>query len=94
MRLRTIAAALFSTAARSKRVSFDLKPLAMAKARFTSSTVAFGTVPMSCSVYGLKTSITRSRWTDSPPIRIASRRHSLAFMLSLRWSLRRRWRRR
>ena len=50
MRVRTMAAALFSTAARSKRVSFDLNPLAIAKARFTSSTVAFGTLPMSCSV--------------------------------------------
>src|SRR4029079_15446286 len=53
---------------------------AIVKARRTSSRLAFGTVPISCSVYGLKTSMTRSRWTLSPPIRIASRRSSLAFM--------------
>ena len=45
----------------------------MAKARCTSSTVAFGTVPISCSVYGLKTSMTRSRWT-----RLAADPHRLA----------------
>ena len=53
-----------------------------------------GTVPISCSVYGLKTSITRSRWTSPPPIRIASRRSSLAFMPSLPKSCGRRSRRR
>src|SRR6185503_13404230 len=46
----------------------------MRKARFTSSTVALGTVATTSPLYGKRTSMTRSRCTFSPAMRIASRR--------------------
>src|SRR6516164_7410017 len=48
-----------------------------------SSMVPFGTVPTVAPEYGLRTSMTRSRATRSPAMRIASCRMSGAFILSL-----------
>src|SRR3569832_2053326 len=59
-RSRTMAAAWVRMFARSKRVSCGRNACAFANAAFTSSSVAFGTEPITSFVNGLRTSMTRS----------------------------------